>query len=90
MPDIRLNDERAPAREARIQQDHEVADLVRDLVRHHGQRGDDTQVHVDEECAGDDDAVGEVVESVTDQDRHAAATRLVRVVPVRMMVRSPS
>ncbi len=43
-------------------------------------------MHIDQERAGDDDAVGEIVEGVTDQDRHAAAPRLVRVVPMLVMM----
>jgi len=78
--------ERAPAREAGVQQDHEVADLVRDLVRHHRQRGDETQLHIDEERARDDDTIGEVVEGIANENRQSATPGLLLVVPVRVMV----
>ena len=64
----------------------EVADLVRDLVRHHGQGREHPEVHVHQERPRDDDAVGEVVERVADQDRHAAASSFMAIVPVRMVM----
>ena len=55
-------------------------------MRHHGQGRDHPEVHVHQERAGDDDTIGEVVECIADQDRHAAAARLVAIMPVRVVV----
>ena len=47
------------------------------------------ELNIDQEGAGDDDAVGKVVEGVTHQDRHAATTRLVGVVAVLVVMVIP-
>ena len=64
--------QRAAARNARMQQHGEVADFLRNLVRHDGQRRDDAQVHVGEEGGGDQHAVEHVVQGVADQHQRAA------------------
>ena len=64
--------QRAPARHARVQQHREVADFLRNLVRHDGERRDDAEVHVGEEGGGDQHAVEHVVQGVADQHQRAA------------------
>ena len=62
---------------ARVQQDQEIADFLRDLVGDDGDRGDDAQLVIGEERGGDQDAVDEIVEGVADDDHHAAAAVIV-------------
>ena len=68
----RFSDQRAPARHARMQQHREVADFLRDFVRHDGQRRHDAEVHVGEEGRGDQHAVEHVVQGIADQHQRAA------------------
>ena len=51
-----------------------IADFLRDLVGHDGQRRDDAEMGVGQECRGDQHAVEHVVQGVADQ--HQRATRL--------------
>ena len=68
----RFSDQRAPARNAGMQQHGEVADFLRNLVRHDGQRRDDAEVHVGQESGGDQHAVEHVVQGIADQHQRAA------------------
>ena len=56
-----------------MEQDGEVADLLRDLVRRHGDGRADAKRHRRQHRGGDDRAVHEVVERVADEHREDAA-----------------
>jgi len=75
-----LKHEGLALREAGIQQDHEVADLVRDFVCHDGEGGQHARLPVEQEGGRDDHAVGKVVEGIADQDRPAATTGFAGIV----------
>jgi hypothetical protein len=61
--------QRAAALPAGGEQDGEVAGFLRHFVGDDGQRGAPAERGVGEEGGGDQQAVGEVVEAVADQDR---------------------
>ena len=75
-PDSTLSQQRPAAAVSGLQQDREVADLLRNLVRGDGNRGRDAQRHGREHGAGDDRAVDEIVERVADQHERRGAVRL--------------
>lgn len=60
----------------RVQQDCEVAHLLRDRMRNDGQRCRDTQRLVGEKGSRDDNAVADVVHAIADQN-HQAGTSVV-------------
>ena len=57
-----------------MQQDHEVADLLRNLVSDDRHRRGDAEPGVREKRRGDEDAVDEVVKPVANDDHHAGAS----------------
>ena len=86
MPGEQVQRERAHARVAGAQQDRDVADFLRNLVRGDGERGRDAERHRRDDRRRDHRAVDERVERVADdhQRRGAAGVHLalVRVVAV--------
>ena len=62
-----------------MQQDQEIADLLRDLVRDDRERRDDAELGALQERGGDEHAVDEVVQGVADDDQRAAAAVVVRL-----------
>ena len=75
-----VQQQRAAAAVAGRQQDGDVADLLRDLVRGDGDRRVDAERHRREHGGADDRAVDEVVERVADEDeRHGRAVHLALV-----------
>ncbi len=63
-----------------MQQDGEIADLARHLVREHGEPGHDAEVDVDQECCGDEHTIERVVHGVADEDHHPRRTLVVVVI----------
>ena len=68
-----------------MQQDREVADLLRDLMGRHCDRGDDAEMDVGEKGRADQHAVDQVVDGVADEDEGAGG-RLRRVPPLTVPV----
>ena len=64
--------QRTAARHARMKQHGEVADFLRNLVRHDGERGHDAEVHVGQEGRRDQHAVEHVVQGIADQHQRTA------------------
>ena len=69
-----------------MQQDREIADFLRDLVRDDRQRGDDAEMGIGQERRRDDDAVHEIVEGIADHDHHAAAPMRILLMRLAMFV----
>ena len=52
-----------------MKQDREIADLLWDLVREHGDRGHDAQMNIRHERRGDQHTIEHVVKAIADQDQ---------------------
>jgi hypothetical protein len=78
-PRDRVPEERLGAGKARVQEHQEIAQLLGNFVGDDRERRDDTQLGIREERAGDDHAVGEVVERIAEHDHPAHALAFVRV-----------
>jgi len=62
-----------------MQQDHEVANFLRNFMRDDRQCGDDAQMHIGQKCGCDNDAIDEVMKSVADHNHRATAPVIARL-----------
>ena len=64
---------------AGVQQDQEITDFLGNFVGNDRQRRYHAQAEIDQERAGDDDAVDEIVEGIAHRDHQARAAMIVAV-----------